>query len=67
MSKILMYRKQMYRLQLEKGGSMSDHINKLKIIAEHRQALDDAINFRNMVPMYSHVTTTTKCNMKVSI
>ena len=40
MSKILMYRKQMYRLQMEKGGSMIDHIIKLKIIAEHRQALD---------------------------
>ena len=49
MSKILMYRKQMYRLQMEKGGNMTDHINKLKIIAEHRQALDDAPQEKDLV------------------
>ena len=49
MAKILMYRKQMYRLQMEKGGNMNEHINKLKIIAEHRQAVDDAPLERDLV------------------
>ena len=66
MAKILMYRKQMYRLQMEKGGNMNEHINKLKIIAEHRQAVDDAPVERDLVytllnslsEEYNHLITT---------
>ena len=66
MSKILMYRKQMYKLQLEKGGNMTDHINKLKVIAEHRQAVDDAPLEKDLVytllnslsEEYNHLITT---------
>ena len=61
-----MYRKQMYRLQMEKGGNMNEHINKLKIIAEHRQAVDDAPLERDLVytllnslsEEYNHLITT---------
>ena len=64
-----MYRKQMYKLSMEKGVSMTEHINKLKTISEYLEALDDAPPERELVMIlisslpeeYNNLITTLEC------
>ena len=43
LSRKIRYRRQLYALRKENDASMTDHINKLKAIAEQLEALDDAV------------------------
>ena len=50
LSKKIMYRRQLYALRKENDETtMTEHINKLKTISEHLEALDDAVLEKDLV------------------
>ena len=49
LSRKIKYRRQLYALRKGKEITMTEHINKLKTIAEHLEALDDAVLEKDLV------------------
>ena len=49
LSRKIRYRRQLYALRKDDQNTMTDHINKLKTIAEHLEALDDAVLEKDLV------------------
>ena len=49
LSKRIYYRRQLYLSRLEKGTSMTAHLNNLKEIAEHLESLDDPVLEKDLV------------------
>ena len=49
LSKKIFYRRKLYSIRLEKGTTMTTHVNKLKTISEHLEALDDAVQEKDLV------------------
>ena len=43
LSKIIMNRRKLYSLRMTENKSMTDHLNEVKTIAEHLEALDDPV------------------------
>ena len=48
LSKKIMYRRQLYELRM-KDGSMTEHVNKLRTISEHLEALEDEVLEKDLV------------------
>ena len=49
LSKKIMYRRKLYSCRLEKGVTMEHHVNNLTTISEHLEALDDAVQEKDLV------------------
>ena len=49
LSKKILYRRKLYSARLEKGGSMIDHINYIKTLSEHLEAVDDLVQEKDLV------------------
>ena len=49
LSRIIYYRRKLYALRMEKGTTMTAHVNNLKTIAEHLECLDDAVSDKDLV------------------
>ena len=49
LSKIILYRRKLYSARMLEGKSMTDHLNNLKTIAEHLEALEDPVRERELV------------------
>ena len=49
LSKKIHYRRKLYSLRMDEGTSMVEHVNKLKTIAEHLEALDDMVSEKDLV------------------
>jgi hypothetical protein len=66
LSKKIMYRRKLYELKMDENTTMIEHINKMKTIAEHLEALDDAVLEKDIVmillsslpPDYNNLITT---------
>ena len=49
LSRIISYRRKLYALRMERGTTMTDHVNSLKTIAEHLESLDDEVAEKDLV------------------
>ena len=49
LSRKIFYRRKLYSARMEKGSDMVGHVNNLKTIAEHLEALDDAVAEKDLV------------------
>ena len=49
LSRKIHYRRKLYALRMEKGTTMTAHVNSLKTIAEHLESLDDAVVEKDLV------------------
>ena len=49
LSKKIFYRRKLYAAQMEKGQSMTEHVNYIKTLGEHLEAIDDAIAEKDLV------------------
>ena len=49
LSRKIFFRRKLYSTRMEKGTKMVDHVNTLKTIAEHLEALDDAVLDKDLV------------------
>ena len=49
LSKKMIYRRKLYSAQMEKGQSMTEHVNYIKTFGEHLEAIDDAIAEKDLV------------------
>ena len=66
LSKKIMYRRKLYELKMDESTTMIEHVNKMKTIAEHLEALDDAVQEKDIVmillsslpPDYNNLITT---------
>ena len=65
LSKKIFYRRKLYSARMEKGQNMVEHINNIKTLAEHLEAIDDAIVEKDIVILlisslpdeYNHLIT----------
>ena len=49
LSKKIFYRRKLYSARMEKGQSMTEHINYVKTLSEHLEAIDDRIAEKDLV------------------
>ena len=49
LSKKIFYRRKLYAAKMEKGQSMTEHINYVKTLSEHLEAIDDRIEEKDLV------------------
>ena len=49
LSRKILYRRKLYSAHLEKGRSMIDHINYIKTLSEHLEAVDDPVQEKDLV------------------
>ena len=49
LSKKIYYRRKLYATRMDDGSSMIEHVNKIKTIAEHLEALDDMVVEKDLV------------------
>ena len=49
LSKKIMYRRKLYSIRLDSNTTMEAHVNKLKDISDHLQAVDDAVAEKDLV------------------
>ena len=49
LSRKIFYRRKLYSARLEKGSTMVNHVNSIKTIAEHLEALDDSVLEKDLV------------------
>ena len=49
LSKKIFYRRKLYSARMQRGSDMVSHINNLKTIAEHLEAVDDAVADKDLV------------------
>eukprot|EP00794_Sanderia_malayensis_P002050 gene2050-biopygen1853 len=49
LSQKIFYRRKLYAAQMDKGGSMLDHVNYIKTLSEHLEAVGDSIAEKDLV------------------
>ena len=49
LSRKIHYRRKLYSARMEKGANMIEHINSIKVLSEHLEAIDDAITEKDLV------------------